>query len=62
MTPGPYTAHSSGSTPPLYRSFEVDWRSVGYVTIPTRREAFEPNAMDRLRLVPRPYIHQGPTP
>ena len=49
--------HSSGQSgnvlSPLYRNFEARWRSGEYVTIPTRREAFEADALGRLRLVPR---------
>ena len=37
----------------LYRNFEARWRGGGYVTIPTRGEAFEADALGRLRLTPR---------
>ena len=46
------TGQSGNVLSPLYDSFEEDWRKGGYVTIPTRREAFEEGALGRLRLVP----------
>ena len=49
--------HSSGQSgnllSPLYDSFEERWRKGEYITIPTRREAFEDGALAHLRLVPR---------
>ena len=49
--------HSSGQSgnvlSPRYRDFEEPWREGGYITIPTRREAFEEGAIGRLRLTPR---------
>lgn len=49
--------HSSGQSgnvlSPLYDNFEEGWRKGEYVTIPTRREAFERGALGRLRLTPR---------
>lgn len=47
------TGQSGNVLSPLYRNFEARWRGGGYVTIPTRREAFEAGALGRLRLVPR---------
>ena len=47
------TGQSGNVLSPLYDSFEERWRSGEYVTIPTRREAFEDGALGRLRLVPR---------
>ena len=49
--------HSTGQSghvlSPHYRDFEEPWRTGGYITIPTRREAFEEGAIGRLRLTPR---------
>ena len=49
--------HSSGQSgnvlSPLYRNFEARWRGGEYITIPTRRDAFEADALGRLRLIPR---------
>ena len=47
------TGQSGNVLSPLYRSFEASWREGDYITIPTRREAFEEGALGRLRLVPR---------
>ena len=47
------TGQSGNVLSPLYRNFEERWRNGEYVTIPTRREAFEPEALGRLRLLPR---------
>ena len=47
------TGQSGNVLSPLYDSFEERWRKGDYVTIPTRREAFEEGALGRLRLVPR---------
>ena len=47
------TGQSGNVLSGLYRSFEEDWRKGGYITVPTARAAFEPNALGRLRLVPR---------
>ena len=47
------TGQSGNVLSPLYDNFEEAWREGGYVTIPTRREAFEAGALGRLRLVPR---------
>ena len=47
------TGQSGNVLSPLYRNFEARWRGGGYVTIPTRREAFEAGALGRLRLTPR---------
>ena len=47
------TGQSGNVLSPLYDSFEERWRTGGYVTIPTRREAYEEGALGRLRLVPR---------
>ena len=52
------TGQSGNVLSPLYRNFEARWRGGGYVTIPTRREAFEADALGRLRLTP----HGGPSP
>ena len=46
------TGQSGNVLSPLYDSFEEPWRNGQYVTIPTRREAFEEGALGRLRLVP----------
>ena len=46
------TGQSGNVLSPLYDSFEKSWRNGQYVTIPTRREAFEEGALGRLRLVP----------
>ena len=46
------TGQSGNVLSPLYDSFEERWRNGDYVTIPTRREAFEDGALGRLRLVP----------
>ena len=46
------TGQSGNVLSPLYDSFEEPWRNGEYVTIPTRREAFEDGALGRLRLVP----------
>ena len=48
------TGQSGNVLSPLYRNFEEGWRKGGYITVPTARAAFEPNALGRLRLVPRP--------
>ena len=47
------TGQSGNVLSQLYRNFEGRWRGGGYVTIPTRREAFEAGALGRLRLTPR---------
>ncbi len=47
------TGQSGNVLSPHYRDFEKPWREGGYVTIPTRREAFEEGAIGRLRLTPR---------
>ena len=47
------TGQSGNVLSPLYDSFEEGWRKGEYVTIPTRREAFEEGAVGRLRLTPR---------
>ena len=47
------TGQSGNVLSPLYRNFEPRWRNGEYVTIPTRREAFEAGALGRLVLVPR---------
>ena len=47
------TGQSGNVLSPLYDNFEEGWRKGEYVTIPTRREAFERGALGRLRLVPR---------
>ena len=47
------TGQSGNVLSPLYRDFEEPWREGGYITIPTRREAFEESAIGRLRLTPR---------
>ena len=47
------TGQSGNVLSPLYDSFEERWRNGDYVTIPTRREAFEDRALGHLRLVPR---------
>ena len=47
------TGQSGNVLSPLYRNFEARWRGGGYVTIPTRREDFEADALGRLRLTPR---------
>ena len=47
------TGQSGNVLSPLYDSFEERWRSGEYITIPTRRPAFEAGALGRLRLVPR---------
>ena len=47
------TGQSGNVLSPLYRNFEARWRGGGYVTIPTRGEAFEADALGRLRLTPR---------
>ena len=46
------TGQSGNVLSPLYDNFEEGWRNGEYVTIPTRREAFEAGALGRLRLVP----------
>ena len=46
------TGQSGNLLSSLYDSFEEGWRNGEYVTIPTRREAFEDGALGRLRLVP----------
>ena len=46
------TGQSGNVLSPLYDSFEEGWRKGEYVTIPTRREAFEDGALGRLRLTP----------
>ena len=46
------TGQSGNVLSPLYDSFEERWRNGEYVTIPTRREAFEEDALGRLRLAP----------
>ena len=46
------TGQSGNVLSPLYDSFEERWRNGEYLTIPTRREAFEDGALGRLRLVP----------
>ena len=52
------TGQSGNVLSPLYRNFEARWRGGGYVTIPTRREAFEAHALGLLRLTP----HREPSP
>jgi len=47
------TGQSGNVLSPRYRDFEEPWREGGYITIPTRREAFEEGALGRLRLTPR---------
>ena len=47
------TGQSGNVLSPLYDNFEEGWRKGEYVTIPTRREAFERDALGRLRLTPR---------
>ena len=47
------TGQSGNVLSPRYDSFEERWRSGEYVTIPTRRDAFEADALGNLRLVPR---------
>ena len=47
------TGQSGNVLSPHYRDFEKPWREGGYVTIPTRREAFEEGAIGHLRLTPR---------
>ena len=47
------TGQSGNVLSPLYDSFEERWRNGEYVTIPTRREAYEEGALGRLWLVPR---------
>ena len=47
------TGQSGNILSPLYRSFEETWRDGEYVTIPTKRAAYESNPRGRLRLVPR---------
>ena len=47
------TGQSGNVLSGLYRSFEEGWRKGGYITVPTARAVFEPNALGRLRLVPR---------
>ena len=47
------TGQSGNVLSPLYDSFEERWRNGEYITIPTRREAFEAEALGHLRLVPR---------
>ena len=47
------TGQSGNVLSTLYRNFEEPWRTGGYITIPTRRDAFEAGALGRLRLVPR---------
>ena len=46
------TGQSGNVLSPLYRNFEPRWRDGGYITIPTKRAAYERNARGRLRLVP----------
>ena len=46
------TGQSGNLLSPLYRNFEARWRQGGYITIPTRREAFAAQALGRLRLAP----------
>ena len=47
------TGQSGNVLSPFYDHFEERWRNGEYVTIPVRREAFEEDALGRLRLVPR---------
>ena len=47
------TGQSGNVLSPLYDNLEERWRNGDYVNIPTRREAFEEDALGRLRLVPR---------
>ena len=47
------TGQSGNVLSPLYDSFEERWRTGEYITIPTRRTAFEDGALGHLRLVPR---------
>ena len=47
------TGQSGNVLSPLYDNFEEGWRKGEYVTIPTRREAFERGTIGRLRLTPR---------
>ena len=47
------TGQSGNILSPWYRSFEEGWRAGEYVTLPTGRGAYEPNATGRLRLAPR---------
>ncbi len=46
------TGQSGNVLSSLYRNFEEAWRTGDYITIPTRRESFEADALGRLRLVP----------
>ena len=47
------TGQSGNVLSSLYRNFEEDWRSGGYIAIPTRREHFEKEWLGRLRLIPQ---------
>ena len=46
------TGQSGNVLSPRYGDFEKHWRGGEYITIPTRRAAFEETALGRLRLVP----------
>ena len=46
------TGQSGNVLSPRYGDFEKPWRDGEYITVPTRRAAYEETALGRLRLVP----------